>query len=89
MKQYDEDWDNNIEDYDTACRLFKQIEKEAKEKGCTLYFNICDYGNKCVCELYESKEEFLNWDEDYVELSYGRCCSLIESLENILTVMKE
>lgn len=85
MKSQDLLWETQDEDTLVMENLFKQIISEAKGYGCSAYFNIYQGPEECICDVYESEEEYESYDENLpVEFSYGCCKGLIDCIEILM-----
>ncbi len=83
MKQQDELWKIENEDFDVMEKLFYNIMEEAKQKGFNGCYKIYQASNECVCEVYANEEEAekcRNGEID-TEFMFGYCEPLIEHLE--------
>lgn len=85
MKEQDKLWEGEIEDRNLMESLFNQIIKEAKTKGFTGYCKVYQGPGECICEVFDSEEEFnklFHTDEERDML--GFCKALISNLEERL-----
>jgi hypothetical protein len=83
MKEQDKLWETESEDTNIMENLFNDIIRQAKQKGFNGYYVIYQVNNECVCEIYNSEEEYekcCNGEEDS-EFLFGYCKPLIECLE--------
>ena len=85
MKAQDLLWETEDEDCELMRNLFNQIIVEARGYGCTNYFIIYQGPEECICDVYESEEEFDSWDDNEpVEFSFGCCSGLINCIETLM-----
>lgn len=83
MKEQDLLWKNEEEDLEVMEKLYKEIIKEAQEKGFKGHYVIYEYNGECICKIYEDIEHYNNNDEDS-DVMVGYCKPLIEYLEALL-----
>lgn len=88
MKEQDALWEKENEDVQVMERLYKEIIKEAREKGFKGYEVIYEYNGECVCEIYENVEQYNDNDNDS-DFMAGYCKPLIEYLEAVLNHKEE
>ena len=85
MKAQDLLWKTQDEDTELMETLFNQIVAEARGYGCTNYFVIYQGPEECICDVYESEEEFDSLDDDEpVEFRFGCCSGLISCIEMLM-----
>ena len=85
MEEIDKLWEKEEEDARVMERLFKEIVKEAKEKGFTGYCDIYQGSGEAICEVFDTEEEYkLSLDNAGETLMFGYCKPLIEILEKYL-----
>ena len=85
MEEQDRLWETEEEDTVVMERLFKEIVKEAKEKGFTGYCDIYQGPGEAICEIFTTEEEYeLSLVEMQDTFMVGYCKPLIEGLEKYL-----
>ena len=85
MEKQDKLWETEEEDTVVMERLFKEIVKEAKEKGFTGYCDIYQGPGEAICEIFTTKEEYeLSVSTMMDTLMVGYCKPLMEYLEKYL-----
>ena len=83
MRNQDLLWETESEDTKVMEKLFEKIISEAKEKGLKEYCYIWQGDKECLCNVYESEEDWDNGKEPIVE-GVGYCKPLIKYLEDML-----
>lgn len=85
MKEQDKLWENEEENTTVMERLFNEIVEEAIGKGFTGYCVIYQGPEECICEVFDSKEQYIELQDssDYRDM-YGFCKPLIKDLEERL-----
>lgn len=83
MNKQDELWKSENEDTKIMENLFNEIMDEAKKLGFNGYYLIYQGALECICELYDSKEEYEECckGEASTEFMFGYCKPLIKCLE--------